>query len=191
MTRYHSRRNIPRVTHKSTNKRTSMRDNPIHYFRSILFHLVHLSIFPQKIIPHSRTRINLTTNRYLSMIMFPLFTSMHFVGKFTKVAACSSTAYEVVSDCRKSEKTSIVVRIQQSRCNAFRGSSSLHFELCDPVGKTEVAITGYSSWYRWNIKPVNTIMTTNHLKNGVESTIETSCRNVSNIPQTTYNIILA
>ena len=63
MMRCNPGRNIPRVTHKNSNKRTTMRDNPIYCIRNPILRIILLSILPYKIITNNWTRINLTTNR--------------------------------------------------------------------------------------------------------------------------------
>lgn len=63
MTRHYPRRNIPRPPHPHCTKRTSIRNNPIHYLRSILFCWIFLSILPLQPSPHPRPRRLLTPNR--------------------------------------------------------------------------------------------------------------------------------
>ncbi|PNF22026.1 hypothetical protein B7P43_CG17532 [Cryptotermes secundus] len=71
MTRHRTRGNIPRPTHQEGNQRVTMRgNNPIYHLRSIFLHLILLGIFPQKIVAHHRTRVNLAP--YWSSIIQPI-----------------------------------------------------------------------------------------------------------------------
>jgi hypothetical protein len=90
-------------------------------------------------------------------IKFPVFPCIHFwiQGILKRWHPCPSTAYEVVSDCRKFEKhwvrvrrvniknfAILIVQIQASCLNSFRGYSWLHSEFYDTVWNTGVATPG-------------------------------------------------
>merc|ERR1712240_28851 len=53
VTRHYSRRHISRTSHTPRPKGTSLRDNSVYYFRSILFRRVFLSFLPLKPGAHS------------------------------------------------------------------------------------------------------------------------------------------
>ena len=61
MTRRHSARNIPRITHKDSYKISKLRNN--HCLRNPILRNIFLSILPYKIITNNLTSINLTTYR--------------------------------------------------------------------------------------------------------------------------------
>lgn len=63
MTRHYPRRDISRPPHPYCTKRTPIRNNPIHYLRSILLCRILLSILPLQLSPHPRPRRLLTPNR--------------------------------------------------------------------------------------------------------------------------------
>jgi len=63
MTRRNPGRNISRITHKDSNKRTTMRNNSIHCLRSLMLRIIFLGILPYKTIINNRTRVNLTTHK--------------------------------------------------------------------------------------------------------------------------------
>lgn len=65
MTRYYSRRNLPRTSHPSCTKRPSIRNNPFYYLRSLLLPRLFLSLLPLKPGPNSRIRGPLTPHRNL------------------------------------------------------------------------------------------------------------------------------
>lgn len=64
MTWHHSRRYLPGTPHPSCSKRASIRYNPFHYLRSILFPRIFLSILPLQPRPNPRTGRLLTTHRH-------------------------------------------------------------------------------------------------------------------------------
>lgn len=64
MTRYCTRRHIPRSPHPSCPKRPSIRNNSIYYLRSILLPWLFLSILPLKPSPHTWIRRLLTPYRH-------------------------------------------------------------------------------------------------------------------------------
>lgn len=63
MTRHRPRRYIPRTSHPSRPKRPAIRNNPLHYIRSILLSGLFLSLLPLKPSPNSRIRRLLTSHR--------------------------------------------------------------------------------------------------------------------------------
>lgn len=63
MTRYRTRRDIPRTPYAPRTKRPTLWDNPIYYLRSIFLPRLFLSILPLKLSPNTRTRRMLTTYR--------------------------------------------------------------------------------------------------------------------------------
>jgi hypothetical protein len=52
---------LPRITHKDSNNRPTMRNNPIYCIRSLILRLILLSILPYKSITNNWTRIHMTT----------------------------------------------------------------------------------------------------------------------------------
>lgn len=63
MTWHYSRRNIPRSPHTTSTKRTTLWNNPIYYFRSVLLPRIFLSLLSLKPSTNTRTRRMLTPNR--------------------------------------------------------------------------------------------------------------------------------
>ena len=64
MTRYCTRRYIPRAPHPSRTERVALRHDSIHHIRSLLLCRIFLSLLPLKPSPDPRTRWVLTTNGY-------------------------------------------------------------------------------------------------------------------------------
>lgn len=62
MTRCHTGGNLPRITHKNSYNRVTMRYNPIYHFRNPILCIILLSILSQKTITNNWTRIYLAAN---------------------------------------------------------------------------------------------------------------------------------
>lgn len=63
MTRHCTRKHFPRSPYPYSPKRLTIRDNPVHHLRGILFPRVLLSILPLQPSPYPRTRWTMTPNR--------------------------------------------------------------------------------------------------------------------------------
>ena len=61
ITRRHPGRNIPRITHKDSYKRSTMRNYSTHCLRNPILLIIFVSTLPYKIITNNCTRIILTT----------------------------------------------------------------------------------------------------------------------------------
>lgn len=63
MTRHYTRRNLSRTPHTRCTNWTTLRNNSVHYLRSLLLPGVFLSLLPLKLGPNTRTRQPMTPKR--------------------------------------------------------------------------------------------------------------------------------
>jgi hypothetical protein len=94
MTGRNSGRYLSRGAHKDSNKRPTMRNNPIYRIRSIILCIILLSILPYKPITNNRIRVHMTTHRHST------------IQSYTSTPIKYSNPTSIRSDCNMSPSRS-------------------------------------------------------------------------------------